>query len=577
MNFNWQAPPQTSASDREKFKINQDDIIAIQIANDANIANARNQQFVLKTPQSLTPIESMSPEQLLSDEAGNEMLAQQNLKMLKFRDQEVADIMVNIRRDPQLSFTLLNANFPAIKAELEKRFNLKLVTPTFFIDFLKAYLAKVSKSLGLTQYSRSKNDSVDTVEELRTILPDVDDLQFLRKQAQKLNYDKGKLAQLDELINELPNETDYANIALMDPVGRQQALQEFLILMKDLPTASQVRSFAEGVDSGNVDRRSFNDGMMKLLNSISVTFSKPELRMAQEQTQVQARELPEPSAPPIRLKEEPKQFKVPKMEDYKTPVKPTRNFMNDPQSLPLKDIKNYFKENPGIASQLKDTRSGEKLRYTKLTKSRTSKGVSIYDTNLLEIWGGQEDMPTTEGFGLGNMNSIQRQPKNPIRIGRGIAAVETPAWREFGKFVVNLNHLENQDIFNIKYKNCMGAVPSFKPVAVSDIYRDFVIDLLESGKPNTRVYNQICDEEKKHFEKVASTAGIFKGLGLPRTVIDTEEQDVKRFELLRGEVVAGNNNQKVLSELRKLTVKLMNSDRIKRKQGLDILMELSAM
>jgi hypothetical protein len=29
--------------------------------------------------------------------------------------------------------------------------------------------------------------------------------------------------------------------------------------------------------------------------------------------------------------------------------------------------------------------------------------------------------------------------------------------------------------------------------------------------------------------------------------------------------------------LRKLTVKLMNSDRIKRKQGLDILMELSAM
>ena len=123
----------------------------------------------------------------------------------------------------------------------------------------------------------------------------------------------------------------------------------------------------------------------------------------------------------------------------------------------------------------------------------------------------------------------------------------------------------------------MGAVPSFKPVAVSDIYRDFVIDLLESGRPNNRVYNQICDEEKKHFEKVASTAGIFKGLGLPKTVIDTEEQDVKRFELLRGEVVAGNNNQKVLSELRKLTVKLMNSDRIKRKQGLDILMELSAM
>jgi hypothetical protein len=429
MNFNWQAPPQTSASDREKFKINQDDIIAIQIANDANIANARNQQFVLKTPQSLTPIESMSPEQLLSDEAGNEMLAQQNLKMLKFRDQEVADIMINIRRDPQLSFTLLNSNFPAIKAELEKRFNLKLVTPTFFIDFLKAYLAKVSKSLGLTQYSRSKNDSVDTVEEIRTIIPDRYDLEFLRQHAINLNYSVDNIEKLDDLINQfIPTERDYENIALMDPVDRQESFRNLLETTKDLPTASQVRNLVEGIENGVLDRRTVNNAMMKLLNSIDITLSKPVFRQFEQE-----QELPEPIEPPPYLSEpiqlrpvpeptQPRQFKVPKMEDFKTPVKPTRNFMNDPQSLPLKDIKDYFKQNPGIAAQLKDTRSGEKLRYTKLTKSRTSKGVSIYDTNLIQIWG-QEEPPTTEGFGLGNMNSIQRQPKNPIRIGRGIAAV----------------------------------------------------------------------------------------------------------------------------------------------------------
>ena len=582
MYSNYQQPPALSASDREKFKINQDDIIAIQIANDQNIANARQQQFILKTPQALTPIESMSPEQLLSDEAGNESLAQQNLKQLKFRDQEVSDILVQIRRDPQLSFTLLNANFPAIKAELEKRFNLKLITPTFFIDFLKSYLAKVSKSLGLTQYSRSKNDSVDTVEELRTILPDVNDLEFLRQQAVNLNYDAVNIAKLDELITELPNEIDYASISALEPVMRQQIVQEFLLVMKDLPTASQISSLVQNIQSGTVDRRGFNDAMMKILNSIDVTLRKP--LFVDQPTQVPRPTRAPPLTPELQEIEQEmgnilKRRLEPPQEYESTPqkvsVKPTRNFMRSPVELPLKDIKNYLKENPYIAAQLKDT-SGNKLRYTKLTKSRGSKGTSIFDTNLLQIWG-QEEPPTTEGFGLGSMNSIQRQPKNPIKIGRGIAAVETPAWREFGKFVVNLNHLENQDIFNIKYKNCMGAVPSFKPVAVSDIYRDFVIDLLESGKPNTRVYNQICDEEKKHFEKVASTAGVFKGLGLPKTVIDTEEQDVKRFELLRGEVVAGNNNQKVLSELRKLTVKLMNSDRIKRKEGLNILMELSAM
>lgn len=575
MNFNWQAPPQTSASDREKFKINQNDIIAIQIANDANIANARQQQFVLKTPQALTPIESMSPEQLLNDEAGNEMLAQQNLKQLKFRDQEVADIMVNIRRDPQLSFTLLNANFPAIKSEIEKRFNLKLVTPTFFLDFLRSYLAKVSKSLGLTQYSRSKNDSVDTVEEIRTILPDVDDLRFLRRQAQKANYDANKLALLDELINELPNETDYANFALMDPVGRQQAIQEFLTLMKDLPTNSQVSYLVEGIQSGVVDRRAFNDAMTKLLNSINVTFSKPEVRLTQEQFNPQARELPEPTAPPQYLSE-PVQLKPVPKSQYTTPIKPTRNFLNSPESLPLKDIKAFFQDNPNLASQLVDKRSGEKISYRKLTKTQGRAGVWLYDTNLFELWG-QEEPPTTEGYGIGSMNKVQKQPRNAIRIGKGIAAVEQPSWCEFGKYVINLPHLENQDILNVKYKNCLGAVPSFKPTAVSDIYRDFLIDLLDTSKPNTRVYNQIGDEERKHFEKLATNAGVFKGMGLPKTVIDDDEKMVKRFELLRGEIQAGNNNAKLLDETRKLVVKLMNADRIKKKQGLDILLELSAM
>jgi hypothetical protein len=66
-------------------------------------------------------------------------------------------------------------------------------------------------------------------------------------------------------------------------------------------------------------------------------------------------------------------------------------------------------------------------------------------------------------------------------------------------------------------------------------------------------------------------------MGLPVTVIDDEEKDVRRWEILRGQVTAGNNNAKLLDELRKLTVRLMNVDRIKRKTGLDILMELSAM
>ena len=578
---NFQSGPQRSASDRQKAKIAQDDYIAVTIANQQNIANARQQQFVMNVPQALTPIETMSPTQLLADEAGQEMLAQQNLKQFKFRDQEVSDIMVQIRRDPQLSFLLLNANFPAIKAEVEKRFNTKLVTPTFFVDFLKSYLAKVSKSLGLTQYSRTKDASVDTIEEIRTILPDVNDLQFLRRQAQNLNYDDASLSILDELISEIPSEQEYAAIAALDPATRQQAFQELLEVMKDLPTASQVSSLVQNIQNGIIDRRGFNDAFMKILKSIDLTLRKPQWKQEIEPPPRPTRVPPlTPQLQEIEqemgsiLKRRLELPEEPEVERRAVPIKPVRNIFRSPEELPLKDIKDYLKQNRDIAAQLKD-KNGQRVRYTKLTKNRGSKGISIYDTNLKEIWG--QEMPTTEGFGIGKYNPVQKQPRNMVRMGKGIAAVEQPSYKEFGKFCINMNHLENQDILNIKYKNCLGAVPSFKPTAISDIFRDFIIDLLDTGKPNTRVYNQISDEERKHFQKLASAAGVFKGMGLPVTVIDDEEKDVRRWEILRGQVTAGNNNAKLLEELRKLTVRLMNVDRIKRKAGLDILVELSAM
>jgi hypothetical protein len=584
---NFQSGPQTTANDRQKAKIAQDDYIAITIANEQNIANARKQQFTMGVPQALTPIESMSPTQLLADDAGQEMLAQQNLKQLKFRDQEVSDILVNIRRDPQLSFLLLNANFPAIKNELEKRFNIKLVTPTFFVDFLKSYLSKVEKSLGLRQYARTKDGSVDTIEEIRTILPDVNDLQYLRQQAQNLNYDDVSLSKIDDLITIIPNDEEYMEIAALDPVTRQQGFQELLMLTRDLPTTSQISSLVQNIQNGIIDRRGFNDAFMKILNSINVTLRKPEFWKEIEPPPPRPTRQP-PLTPPLqeiekemgqilkRRLEPQKQVEFQKEKQEESQLLKPITGRNNPAQLSITEIRSYLRANPNIASQLRDT-NGQKVSISNLQKKmgNTGKKRSIYSTNLFEIWG--QEMPTTEGFGIGKYNPIQTQPRNIVRMGKGIAAVEQPSYKEFGKFCINMNHLENQDILNIKYKNCLGAVPSFKPTAISDIFRDFIIDLLDTGKPNIRVYNQICDEERKHFQKLASAAGIFKGMGLPVTVIDDEEKDVKRFEILRGQIQAGNNNPKLLDETRKLVVRLMNSDRIKKKAGLDILLELSAM
>ena len=134
--------------------------------------------------------------------------------------------------------------------------------------------------------------------------------------------------------------------------------------------------------------------------------------------------------------------------------------------------------------------------------------------------------------------------------------------------------MEQQDLLNVKYKS-LGQIPKFKPIPVSDVFRDFILDLLENGKPNGRVYTQIPTDERKYFEEMSIGAGVWNSLGLKRTTTSTDEEESKRFELLRGEYLAGNNNPKVISELRKLVVKMMNDGRIRKSQGVELLMELS--
>ncbi len=62
---------------------------------------------------------------------------------------------------------------------------------------------------------------------------------------------------------------------------------------------------------------------------------------------------------------------------------------------------------------------------------------------------------------------------------------------------------------NVKYKS-LGSVPQFKSVPVSDVFKDFILDVLVNGKVNPRVYDSLPpDDERILFEKIASGAGVF--------------------------------------------------------------------
>lgn len=182
-----------------------------------------------------------------------------------------------------------------------------------------------------------------------------------------------------------------------------------------------------------------------------------------------------------------------------------------------------------------------------------------------------DEMVSDEEMEGGNLGFKHKR----IKVGRGIVAKEKKAnYKNFGKYLIHVGHLIDKNIANFKYPS-KASIPSIKPIPITDDYKDFLLDMLENEKPNERFLSKLSIEEQKHFEKVMRGAGLLSQFNLRKIGDEEEKNSVERFNILRGEVLAGNNNDNVIKELKTLIIKFVNDGRIRRQEGLNMLMELS--
>jgi hypothetical protein len=592
---NYTIPPRLRANDYAKGKLTQDEIISLQISNDANIAKARKAVKMGEVAE-LSTLQAYSPEELIMDVASQEASARANIEKLGFRPQEASIIINAISNDPQLDFTQLNYNFPAIEADIRKRFNVKLLTPTFFVEYFRKYSDELLAVAGVRIFNgrqNSNNELVNNVAELRDVLPDAELVRNIARSAARDGIiNRENVDQLNRLASLLPNSRDLREVENMDGVSQQRIIQDLLDQFKDLPSRAEIQALSQMVQEGRPSQTLRNE-ILALIDATpvgrqtniveNVVVSREPEENYQEAIARSRASKDEAAARNAIAIGDPRQLTPAQQAIYAeltgiSRVAPSISQLSAATSTEslgsaisldtatMAQIKSTFRANPDLASKLIGP-NGEKINYNDLQKKPAKAGsrkFGLDDTNIREIF--------QEKFGRGLRRTIA--PKIKMKVGKGLAVKQTPSYREYGKYAIHIPQLEQQDILNVKYKS-LGQIPKFRPVPVSDIFRDFIIELLENGKPNGRIYNQIPEDERKLFEEVSIGAGVWNGLGLKRTTTSTDEEENKNFELLKGEYMAGNNSPKVIGSLRQLVVKMMNDGRIRRSQGVDLLMELS--
>lgn len=645
----------------------QNELINISIQNDLNISKARKAQQSGKMDEAPKPIEDQyTKDEILLNQNKQLEVAKKLLGDLGFNYEETSTLLSSMTQDQMI---ILISSFPNIKKQISERYNMKFLTPTFFMEWFQKYCDNFESAKGLTfgepenvETGRFRSGAGQTklinkmvsqqgqeAYEKKFTAP----IREKQKRQQRERIYRGEEVNFDFEDDDLENEEGY----IETPYGQRKeasatafnALTDNIgAILDTLPTQNQINQVIldiQNTSEDNFSRRLGNNPeaikqyFTKQLNDLNrfidyinskrqlLETNSGESQGIRNYLQNIIKELPTPEdlenihqnidKTPMKqielLEGYITEINVDRFQDLAKiinstfqPVEATASFI-DPNlqiatasALEPSDILEllgqgtsimefeefnalspddmlttlkYYKEKGYGGKKISDSK-----QYTAedlILKFKNSRAgiVDKFNTEsarILQFQKQQEKAKTKqegkEGFGIRRRNN---------KVGRGLNLVqEEPKYKAFGKYIIHWGQLNNNDILNVKYA-CMGNIPSLKPSAISDVFKEFIIDILETGKLNERMYKQIPNEEKKIFEKMVMGAGLMNQLKLKRVYIDQELEDIKKFNILKGEYLAGNDSDKLKKELRRYVVQFMNDNRISKNEGTRLLMELS--
>jgi hypothetical protein len=145
----------------------------------------------------------------------------------------------------------------------------------------------------------------------------------------------------------------------------------------------------------------------------------------------------------------------------------------------------------------------------------------------------------------------------------------------FGRFVIHRYDLENG---KLNMKTPKGAIVKEIPSQKISLNLGKVLHSIGRGiLPDYDKVNSLKDDDKEVLHRVIHHSRMTDKVSVPTPKSKTEEEQISdRFDILKGEIMAGNDNPKIVKELKTLLMKLIGAGRIPRKEAHDILTDLAS-
>jgi hypothetical protein len=181
-------------------------------------------------------------------------------------------------------------------------------------------------------------------------------------------------------------------------------------------------------------------------------------------------------------------------------------------------------------------------------------------------------------------NILMRQGAPPSRmVGKGLARhIDNSAgikagarYVPFGKFVIQ-NHRLMDNVVAVRRPKGSN-ITAFPSQRVSHNVGHIIRTIVGGGHPTFDNLNELREDEKTFLHKLVKGAGIQDKISVPSPSRDEEDRDTNAFNIMRGELMSGNDSVEMIKKFKILLLKLTNNGMIPRGQSKEIMCDLLQM
>lgn len=143
----------------------------------------------------------------------------------------------------------------------------------------------------------------------------------------------------------------------------------------------------------------------------------------------------------------------------------------------------------------------------------------------------------------------------------------------FGRFVINKNRLD-KGVLAIK-RPSGSVISQFPSQRISPKVQKILTNIIGGSLHSFEDYSDLDEDEKAYLYRLSEVSNIDSRLRLPAPKLNKNEEDTNRFEILKGQILAGNDNPSMVKEFKLLILKLSRNKLLPSGQTKDLLMTLA--